>query len=284
MERVNHNEIYGVGDFELNEKILNHLYNELNKSQNDIADIFDVSRGKISRLLHKYNIEQRTPGEAGKLKSKIYDYDEDYFATVDTYNKAYIVGFINGDGTIIDNSKRKRLNITLAYNDRKILYDIAEEIGVKDLVRLRKSNTYNEQDKVSLTINSTKMCDDVISIGVIPKKTGKENWIKFNNKNLQWAFIRGFFDADGYIRVFERNGYLKSKFTITKSYNILYQLKEFFKDEGIVFGGKGIYQKLGCYSLETQKLTNIKSIYNKLYTYGDLKLERKYEAFNSLMI
>ena len=59
-------------------------------------------------------IEPRKPGEAGKIKSKKYKYDENYFERIQTPNQAYIVGYITGDGTIVDRKKSKRLIMTLA--------------------------------------------------------------------------------------------------------------------------------------------------------------------------
>ncbi|MGG3735843.1 hypothetical protein ABET14_11890 [Heyndrickxia coagulans] len=70
-------------------------------SQVDIAKQLNISRGTIKRWndeLHFFT--PRTPEEAGKLKSKILAYDENYFENIDTANKAYIVGYITGDGTI----------------------------------------------------------------------------------------------------------------------------------------------------------------------------------------
>lgn len=79
-------------------------------SQVDIAKILNISRGTIKRWNDELHfIQPRTPGEAGKLKNKVYFYDENYFENITTPNQAYIVGYITGDGTIFDRGKSKHL-------------------------------------------------------------------------------------------------------------------------------------------------------------------------------
>jgi DNA-binding transcriptional regulator WhiA len=100
--------------------------------------------------------------------------------------------------------KSKRLVLTLAEEDKQLLYDIAKELNMKEALKFRKRNAPNEQNKYSLIINSTKICNDLIQLGIMPQKTGNEPWIEFNNDELQWSFLRGVFDADGNIRVYKR--------------------------------------------------------------------------------
>lgn len=196
MEEVNYNarrRRYGARDKEeLIEKI-KHLHSN-GYSQVDIARKLKISRGTIKRWNDELHfIEARTPGEAGKLKSKIYNYDENYFNSIQTPNQAYILGYITGDGTVFDRKKSKRLVLALAEQDKQLLFDIGEELNMKDAIRFRKRSAINEQNKYSLTINSTKMCDDLIMLGIGPRKTGNEKWIDFQNDQLQWAYCKRIF-------------------------------------------------------------------------------------------
>ncbi|NHM32228.1 helix-turn-helix domain-containing protein [Neobacillus terrae] len=108
-------------------------------SQVDIAKILNISRGTILRWNKEFKfIDPRTPGEAGKLKSKKYFYNEDYFSKINTPNKAYLVGYILGDGTLVDRKKSKRLVLSLAEQDKQLLYDIAEELNMTNAIKYRK--------------------------------------------------------------------------------------------------------------------------------------------------
>lgn len=286
MEEVNHDKRqrrYGAQDKDELIKIITKLHAE-GFSQVEIAKKLDLSRGTILRWNKELHLFQpRTPGQAGKLKNKIYQYDEDYFKEIKTANQAYVVGFILGDGTILDRGKSKRINITLAAKDYQLLKDIARELNMENAVKFRKKCVINEQHKYSLVINSTKMANDLINLGITPNKTGKEQFIFFNDKELQWAFLRGFFDADGHIRVYKRNGYLKARMGFTGNHEILEDILIFLKTQGFARNVNSLTKKKGCSDLYLSSLRELKAIYPLLYQHGDIKLIRKYDIFSSLM-
>lgn len=259
------------------------LHNE-GYSQVDIARMLNINRSTIRRWNEKLKfIEIRTPGEAGKIKNKVYQYDEDYFERILTPNQAYIVGYITGDGTIADRQKSKRLIMTLAEEDKQLLFDIGKEMNMEEVIKFRHKNIVNEQNKYSLTINSTKMCNDLIKLGIGPRKTGSEKWINFNKEELQWAYLRGFFDADGHIRVYQRNGYLKARMGFTGNKEMLTSILLFLKSIGVAKNVNAITQKQGCFDLYLSSIKELKVIFSLLYKFGDIKLDRKYNKFSSLM-
>jgi hypothetical protein len=287
MGGVNHNlrrRSYGARDKEeLIEKIV--FLHEKGFSQVAIAKKLSLNRGTIKRWNDELKfIKSRTPGEAGKLKNKIHKYDEDYFAEIKTPNQAYILGYITGDGTVFDRGKSKRLVLTLAEVDKQLIYDIAKEFNMINAVKFRKKNKENEQNKYSLAINSTKMCNDLINLGIGPKKTGKERWLSFNNDNFNWAFLRGFFDADGHIRVYMRNGYLKARLGFTGNVEMLKSILFFLKSKGFAKNVNSITEKQGCSDLYINSVCDIRLIYEEMYKHGEIKLNRKLKKFSSLMI
>jgi intein-encoded DNA endonuclease-like protein len=254
-------------------------------SQVEIAKKLNLSRGTILRWNKEENFfTPRSPGDAGKLKNKIHHYDENYFSEIRTPNQAYLIGYILGDGTLFNRKKSKRLVLTLAEKDKQLLYDIANELNMSDQVKFRKSKSLNEQNKFSLPVSCTKLCNDLISLGITPNKTGMEKWIDFNDINLQWSFIRGFFDADGHIRVYQRNGFLKVRLGFTGSKYMMDAILKFMKSQNIGLNVNAICSKQGCYDLYFSSVNDVKKIYNYLYRDGDLKLNRKYQIFSSLMI
>ncbi|WP_158587508.1 LAGLIDADG family homing endonuclease [Neobacillus notoginsengisoli] len=284
--RVNHmprRRAYGARD---KERLINTIKELHNKglSQVEISKALNVSRGTILRWNKELKFfVPRKPGEAGKIKTKIYPYNENYFSTINTPNNTYLVGYILGDGTIVDRGKSKRLVLTLAETDKQLLYDIAKELNMPSAVKFRKTRSTKEQNKYSLPINSTKMCNDLIQLGIKPQKTGKEEWIEFGSEVLQWAFLRGFFDADGHIRVYYRNGYLKTRLGFTGTKCMMQSILGFFKENGIGKNVKSITAKQGCYDLYISSMADVRLIYNKLYKSGTIKLQRKYDKILSLI-
>ena len=168
--------------------------------------------------------------------------------------------------------------------DKELLFEIGKEMNSVEAIKFRKKNASNEQNKYSLPINSTKMCDDLIKMGIMPRKTGCETWIDFGNEKLQWAYLRGFFDADGHIRVYKRNGYQKARMGFAGNPEMLASTLLFFKNQGFAKKVNSITPKQGCSDLYLSSVKEIKEIAKKLYEHGDIKLNRKYEKFLSLMI
>ncbi|MFT9849396.1 helix-turn-helix domain-containing protein [Aneurinibacillus sp. REN35] len=286
MERVNRRQrrrYYEARSKEKLQQYLIQLYNQ-GHTENEIAKLIDIPRGTVSRWMIEIGLKGRPCGEAGKVKSKRYRYDENFFATIDTPDKAYIVGFINGDGYIVDRGKSKRMGIVLSIADRQILEDIALYMEMQDMLKFHKATYSNEQMKASLIINCTKICDDLIRLGISPQKTGKEQWLNFNRQDLQWAFIRGIFDADGHIYDHRSQRRWRKRFGITGSQALLNDILLFFKSKEIALGINGLYKKQGCYDLHITSQKDLCRIYNEMYAYGTLKLNRKYEKFTSLMI
>lgn len=282
---VKHNRV-GYGTQNKEELILKikYLYEE-GKSQHDISREIGIPRGTISRWMVERDIKGRPCGEAGKLKSKKYNYNENYFESINTRDKAYLLGFIVGDGCVVDEGKRKRMQISLSMDDKEHLLNIAEKLDAIDRVYdhkpLEKWGNRGKEHPI-LRIDSTKMCNDLISLGVIPRKTGYEKLIKFDDADLQWSFIRGFFDADGCICFNSRKRYVAS---FTGNYEFLNDLLELFKSIGIGLGVKTIQQKQGCFNLALGKKSDLIEMYKLMYKYPeDIKLNRKYEKFSSLMI
>ncbi|MCM3637428.1 LAGLIDADG family homing endonuclease [Sporosarcina luteola] len=286
MEGVNYNKRqrrYGAQDKDELIKMITKLHED-GYSQVEIANKLDLSRGTILRWNKELHFFQpRTSGEAGKLKNKIYQYDEDYFQEIKTANQAYIVGFILGDGTVVDRGKSKRIVLCLAAEDYQLLKDIAKELNMDGAIKFRKRRIQNEQHKYTLVINSTKMANDLIRLGITPNKTGKEPFINFVNNELQWAFLRGFFDADGHIRVYYRNGYLKARMGFTGNPVILKCILNFLKSQGLAKNVNSITEKQGCSDVYFSSTKDLRIIYNHLYQHGDIKLNRKFERFSSLM-
>ena len=241
---------------------------EEGKSMVELSDELNITRTTIKRWNDEMGfIEMRTCGEAGKQKSKIYNYDENYFEKIDTPNKAYILGFLAGDGCVHDLKKAKKISLTLQEKDYQIILDIAREMNIEEAVKFRLKSNETQQNKYSLVINSTKMSNDLLKYGIVPRKTGIEKWVDLENESLQWNFLRGLMDSDG--SVFE-SGY-------TRFYNSLYMLEglqNFLSRYGIE---TAIKPKIGCFVLKVRKKAGNRELCKHLYREGTLKMNRKYD-------
>jgi len=129
--------------------------------------------------------------------NKKYKINDNFFENINTENQAYWLGFIMADGCVTY-LPRIRLRMVTAKQDRlhlkKFLLDTK---GTQKIYYNKCNNSYN------LDISSKKMVDDLVKLGVVPRKTFKEK-VSPINKILLRHFIRGYFDGDGCFKIYQR--------------------------------------------------------------------------------
>lgn len=134
-----------------------------------------------------------------------------YFETVDTYAKAYILGFIAADGALVPakHGPTITLTITVKWEDKAILEFIKSEIGnTHKLLEIRRPSSYNKSKMihhVRLAFSTPQIVHDIMKYGITPRKSFTlPNIIPNIPEQFRDAFIIGLFDADGSIHIEER--------------------------------------------------------------------------------
>lgn len=135
-----------------------------------------------------------------------YSFNDSYFNTIDTPEKAYWLGFIAADGCIIDTSagegSQKRVKIALQKSDDEHLRKFREciegnhPITYHEVVN-RKWNIKSEECQI--VIYSASMVEDLERLGLYPRKTYSlpfPNTRQVSNR-LMPHYLRGFIDGDG---------------------------------------------------------------------------------------
>ena len=144
-----------------------------------IASKFCVSRNTIHRKLKNHGIQSQ------RLK-----FNHDFFADIDSEFKAYWLGFIMADGCV-SISQSPKVQIRLHKKDYNHI--VKWHSAIDSIVKINLSHIHNT---VSSTHYSTKMCDDLIKLGCVPRKSLV---LTFPNVSLDLIrhVIRGYFDGDG---------------------------------------------------------------------------------------
>lgn len=173
-----------------NKEQVENMYKEL-KSTSKMSDVMNCSKQTVIRLMDLYSIKRNI-----KIGNKKHFFNESYFEVIDTEEKAYWLGFIMADGCVyIGTGNTKRLQINLKYDDVSHLNKFQKAIGSDySIQRKRVSNS----SVAILKINSTKMCNDLVSLGVIERKSIICKFPKID-RDLERHFIRGYFDGDGHV-------------------------------------------------------------------------------------
>lgn len=163
--------------------------------------IFEYKNGvRIIDLAKKYNVQIQTIcnylEKAGVSRDYIYinqSLRRDYFHNIDSYDKAYFLGFMISDGNVMENN---RIAMTLQYQDRYILEKFREVTCNENPLAYYPQSRPNE---ITFHCKSKQMKDDLAQYGVVPRKTFISyipNWI---DPNLMNHLLRGTFDGNGCI-------------------------------------------------------------------------------------
>lgn len=128
--------------------------------------------------------------------------NENYFDVIDTYAKAYIVGFIAADGSIVKSSRGNSyyLTITIKYEDKAILDFIKQELGsLHKLTEINKIGVFGKPiHHIRLSIGNSNLIRGLNQIGLHPNKSLTiGNLIDNMPQQYKGAFIIGYLDGDG---------------------------------------------------------------------------------------
>jgi hypothetical protein len=234
---------------------------------------------KCTKYLKKFFIQHGFKYPLDDFNKK-HTYNENYFETIDSENKAYFLGFIFADGSIYirprKNTVEKSFKINLAEKDKHILEFFKQELGHsanlgfipgKEFISPENNKTYIRQNQFVLHISSTTFVDHLLNLGLGNKKTYMELTIPSISDELMPHFIRGYFDGDGC------SSGTGIHFT-SKTKNFLIELQNYLKDKFNLPFGSIIKTKRNVY---TWRCTAEKKLFlNYLYQNANCYLHRKY--------
>lgn len=252
----------------LSKSDVEELYNNY-KSVNKIANLYGVSKQTICRLMDHYEIKRNN-----NIGSKTHFFNENYFENIDSEEKAYWLGFIMADGCVYEGTENTfRLQINLKYDDVSHLNKFQKAIG-SDYSIQRKE--IGNSVAAILKINSTKMCNDLIKHGVVPKKSLICEFPNIN-ENLYRHFIRGVFDGDGSVTAtlgekFSKNVEIVGSVSLITSIANILNLK-YYKSNG----------RDHVLTVKASSNESIIYLYNYFYENSTVYLQRKKKVYDILV-
>lgn len=158
---------------------------------------FGFSHKTCANVIRRAGIMSRTRREAFSLRRK-HPFNERFFQTIDSEEKAYWLGFISADGCVY--WPDRVLSVLLARTDKEHLRSLCAALGASgDSIR---DSSYKRDGRTHLTacakFFSSQLLDDLGVLGVVPRKSlvvcpwdGPES--------LMAHYWRGVFDGDGSI-------------------------------------------------------------------------------------
>lgn len=249
-----------------------------------IAKQLSENQQAVSNVIKRY----------GTLKGRPYQGDTNYFSKIDSYSKAYIVGFITADGSLVKTTSGYELTITLKHTDRCILDFIKSQIGNEHKIQtIKRKSSFDPNKDIHhnrYAISNPQISNDLLNLGIKPNKSlDMENIITNIPFEYRDAFIIGYFDGDGSVSTINS---IKKKFNKKENiykfypcYNISVSIRgtqDFLQGvcEHLDIKKSFIRQYDSLPSLTFANKKDVLKIFN-CYKKLDFFLQRKYDIFLS---
>lgn len=174
-------------------KILGHSPSRPEYSKLDISPHHGTIRrkcGSWNRAKEKANLDTVGPGGTK-------DINKSYFDEIDTSEKAYWLGFLYGDGWMSESGDSVGVGLAVQLSDIEVVKSYKEAISSEHEI-------YKNDDVCSLTYYTESLVSALQSHGLDKDKTQSDSLPDLTDNNLQAAFVRGLFDADGHWGEFSR--------------------------------------------------------------------------------
>lgn len=200
------------------------------------------------------------------VTKKLARLDEKYFDNIDHQIKAYWLGLLFADGTVLP--KHNRVSLGMKDVNHVIQYN-------SDLKSINKVSCLIQNDKpYAISQNTSKyLVNSLANLGCVANKTYQELSIPNIDVVFIPHFIRGFFDGDGCISI---NG----EFCITcSSSQLLDQINQQLPVNCNLYKRKN----KSYFDLKTKGMKKLRKIYNYLYLDANRYLMRKKEIWDDLL-
>lgn len=150
-----------------------------------------------------------------------------YFDVIDSYSKAYILGFIAADGALVKGTSTSSisLTITVKYEDRAVLYFIKNQLQDinRKLLEIIRKNSFDKTKKIHhirYAISKRPIINALRKYGITENKSLSMGNILCNiPMKYRNAFIIGYFDGDGSVTILDKErtndrGYLYKDYSL----------------------------------------------------------------------
>lgn len=196
---------------------------------------------------------------------------------------AYVLGFFAADGSMVINPRGAHY-LDFHITDKDLLFEIRKTLDSNHKIKERERGG-NRKNIYRLQIGSKKMFNDLINLGLTPRKTKTLQLPKVPQKYFP-DFVRGYFDGDGTVAIctYKRKNRNNKKYTVLQSgftsgsEIFLKQLQEKLKRianlSGCLTFLAGVCRLKYC-------INDSMKLYNFMYYSDDIKffLERKQKIF-----
>lgn len=294
-------------NYDYENKPVNLRYNSKNKIATPVKDLrgvhyceanksiifkeYFIDNNTIQNIAKKYKIRidclRKVIRNNWKIKGNSeskqkYNIDLTTFEKIDSNWKSYFLGWMYSNGNIYRGAGKNTISLCIADTDKYILEYFNNKIynGKKPLnyrpAKIKKGTDYMCKPLSRFQIDSSKICDDLIKIGLTENKSLTKTYPKLETR-LNSHFIRGYFEGNGCIKVNRVDPNRKIEIVSGSSVFLESLSKILCEEIGICSKVKNLNTNL--WSISFSKKEEVLKFYNYIYTDCEISLNRKRDKF-----
>lgn len=242
-------------------------------TNDELCEKYKICISTIKRILEKNNIKKDF--YHSRLQKYVFDFN--FFDNINTERKAYWLGLLYADGC--NNTKRNTIRISLQECDEYLLKELYKDVKCDKEVSHSYNKIYNKRYSF-IILQNKYFSKSLMDKGVEDNKTFK---IKFPSedivpKRLIRHFIRGYFDGDGCVSIYNNN---KSVIDIVGNYDFIKELNNYinnnidnmYKDNITKSNTSNVYNLLRSGNYKVQRFMEY------MYKDSSIFLHRKYDKY-----
>ena len=237
-----------------------------------IASMFSVTGNTISNVIRANKGTLRPRGHVPKIDNP------SFFEVIDSESKAYFLGLIIADGSVILDAKgRKTFSLSLKSDDEHILHSLSSLLGLPE-GRVTKDN----RGCSGVRTSSSQIIENLSTYGVVPNKTFI-SYMPHVEESLLPHLIRGLFDGDGSVYVNNAKGRrprLSVSFYGTN--RICNEFKESLQSHADMSIGAKVFDKRdsNVSFITMSSKDDVRKFYEYIYSDATYYLHRKKKVFD----
>lgn len=251
--------------------ILEKLLQE-GKTHREIACITGISKSNVGYWISKHNLNKFSCN----FKNEILP--TNFLSPINSKEKAYLVGFILGDGFISDNEV---VEINQATTHKDTIEFLSKIINGK----IKEDKTFNKKKRVFPHVSVIKKIPKIKM--VLGGRLKSERHFPRVKEELMPYLVRGLFDTDGCFSFGVRKDRYRLwvKIQFTHHLKCLTGLQKFLLDKLNIASSVRIKSKERCYILDFNSIKNVLSFLSWLYQDTSfIPLKHKYNKFKAVRL
>ena len=236
----------------------------------ELGEELGISSSCVSGILKRNNINRRTPNETHRR----HHFNQRFFQSVDSEEKAYWLGFITADGTVHNHSYTIRINLSSKDRSHLVKYCDSLSLNSQKIIdcKTNKKEDGTRREMSYIPIQSKLMFDDLANLGISSNKTFSVNAWQGPHR-LMGHYWRGVWDGDGSLRKTLRKKHPEWVFDLCGSLSMMNSFSLFLCDR--LGFAPNVFPMSSIFRVRITGVMKVQSIIKLLFEDATIFLDRK---------